>query len=73
VQPVLPARTLPIRCPPGIGEALDSYLQALAERFQTAWGDVLDAVGLGAQHLDRASSTYPWLGELTNEQARTMT
>ena len=52
-------RTLPIRVSPRTGEALDSYLEALAERSGTPWGDFLDAVGVG-RPLGRPS-TYPWL------------
>ncbi len=39
-------RTLPIRLPPVAGEALDSWLEALAHRNATAFGDLLSAVGL---------------------------
>lgn len=39
-------RTLPIRVAPIPGEAMDSWLEALAARSQSAWGDLLDAVGL---------------------------
>lgn len=40
-------RALPIRVLPVPGEALDSWLEALAARYQSSWGDLLDAVGLG--------------------------
>jgi len=36
-----PARTLPIRLPPLPGEALDSWLEAMARRMDTTLGDVL--------------------------------
>lgn len=39
-------RTLPIRVTPIDGEALDSWLEALAHRTHTAFGDLLSAVGL---------------------------
>ena len=37
-------RTLPIRVAPIDGEALDSWLEAIAARTHTAFGDVLSAV-----------------------------
>lgn len=40
------ARTLPARLAPIDGEALDSWLEALAYRMHTAFGDLLCAVGL---------------------------
>lgn len=39
-------RTLPIRLPPVSGEALDSWLEAIAHRNATAFADLLTAVGL---------------------------
>jgi TniQ len=39
-------RTLPIRLDPLPEESLDSWLEALARRTATAWGDTLSAVGL---------------------------
>jgi TniQ len=60
-------RTLPIRVSPRTGEALDSYLEALAERSGTPWGDFLDAVGLGRPR--GRPSTYPWLIELSQAHA----
>jgi TniQ/Bacterial regulatory helix-turn-helix protein, lysR family len=39
-------RTLPIRVAPLPGEALDSWLEALAYRIRTSWADLLGAVGL---------------------------
>ncbi|WP_433625740.1 TniQ family protein [Nocardia sp. CA-120079] len=39
-------RTLPIRVAPVPGEALDSWLEAVAARSHTAWADLLTAVGL---------------------------
>ncbi|MFL4905532.1 TniQ family protein [Streptomyces sp. MMS24-I2-30] len=41
-----PARTLPIRLPPLPGEALDSWLEAIASRMDTTLGDVLQHLGL---------------------------
>ncbi|WP_327368619.1 TniQ family protein [Streptomyces sp. NBC_01217] len=40
-----PARTLPIRLPPLPGEALDSWLEALARRLDTSLGEVLRHLG----------------------------
>ncbi len=39
-------RTLPIRVDPLPGEGMDSWLEALAARSQTSWGDLVAAVGL---------------------------
>lgn len=41
-----PVRTLPIRLPPLPGEALDSWLEAIARRMDTELGDVLTHLGL---------------------------
>lgn len=41
-------RTLPIRLAPNEGEALDSWLEALAHRCDVRWRDILAAVGLPA-------------------------
>ena len=37
-------RTLPIRVAPIEGEALDSWLEAIAHRTHTAFGDLLTAL-----------------------------
>ena len=42
------ARTFPIRLAPLPGEALDSWLEALAHRLNAPLGDVLDDLGLAA-------------------------
>lgn len=42
-------RTLPIRVAPVSGEALDSWLEAIAHRTNTMHADLLSAVGLKAQ------------------------
>lgn len=39
-------RTLPVRVGPLAGEALDSWLEALATRARSSWGDILIATGL---------------------------
>ena len=49
------SRTLPIRVPPVPGEALDSWLGALAQRLGTSWGDLLAAI---LPPTNRASVTY---------------
>lgn len=54
-----PVRTLPIRVDPLPEGSLDSWLEALARRRATAWGDTLSAVGL----------TDP-IGEATNDPRR---
>lgn len=43
---MMPARTLPIRLAPQPGEALDSWLEALAHRLNVRLGDVLGELGL---------------------------
>ena len=40
-------RTLPLHLDPIRGEALDSWLAALAHRSHTAWADMLTVAGLG--------------------------
>lgn len=60
-------RTLPIRVVPIDGEALDSWLEALAHRNRTRFSDMLTAVGLCA---DRgASGTSVWSVSVTGQQA----
>jgi len=63
-------RTLPIRVPPVAGEALDSWLEALAHRSATAFGDLLAAVGLNPYH---GTATNGWIVALTSEQASAIT
>ena len=46
-------RTLPIRVAPIEGEALDSWLEAIAHRTHTAFGDVLSAVALDSHPVRR--------------------
>ena len=59
-------RTLPIRVPPLPGEAIDSWLEAIANRSQTAWDDLLMAVAL---HLPNNSSNR-WVIQLTDRRGR---
>lgn len=40
----MPPRTLPIRVAPVPGEALESWLGAIAQRLETRWGDLLAAL-----------------------------
>lgn len=45
-KPLPPARTLPLHVEPLPGEALDSWLEALAHRHQVPFGDVLHQCGI---------------------------
>lgn len=59
-------RTLPLRVEPIAGEALDSWLEALCDRMQVSWSELLRHVGLPAEpHRTYGSS---WLVRLTPEQ-----
>ena len=58
-------RTLPIRVAPIDGEALDSWLEAIAHRTHTAFGDLLSAVGL--RYIRHRTST--WMVQPTPEEA----
>lgn len=62
-------RTSPIRVSPIEGEALDSWLEALAHRTHTAFGDLLHAVGLTA-HPKTAAAW--WMVELSPAEAETL-
>ena len=59
-------RTLPIRLGPVAGEAVDSWLEALAARTHTAFGDLLSAVGIDPCH---ATGTSAWIVQLSSEEA----
>ena len=61
-------RSLPLRVAPLPGEALDSWLEALAFRMGAPWGDLCEAVGLNdcAQH--RGALTNGWLAQLSTQQ-----
>jgi hypothetical protein len=59
-------RTLPIRLTPIAGEALDSWLEGLARRTHTAFGELLSAVGLDPY---RGKGTSSWIVQLTDEEA----
>jgi hypothetical protein len=56
-------RTLPIRVEPIPGEALDSWLAALATRMRCSWGEILDSV-LPSPNRDAFASAH---GALTAE------
>ncbi len=64
-----PVRTLPIRLPPISGEALDSWLEAMAHRNATAFGDLLTAVGLKPYH---GTATTGWVVTLSTAEAATI-
>ncbi|MDQ1245715.1 MAG: hypothetical protein QG597_82 [Actinomycetota bacterium] len=64
-----PVRTLPIRLPPISGEALDSWLEAMAYRNATAFGDLLTAVGLKPYH---GTATTGWIVTLSTAEAATI-
>lgn len=62
-------RTLPIRLTPAVGEALDSYLEAIAYRSHTTWRDIVSAVGLGESAMRSGTGIYGWLVRLTRSQS----
>ncbi len=49
-QAVSGIRTLPMRVTPVTGEALDSWLEAVAHRYAVSFGDVLSAHGITCTH-----------------------
>lgn len=63
-------RRIPINVDPIAGEALDSWLEALAHRTQTSWGDLVAATGL-----DRWTPHWlpRWMVRLTPDQCRALT
>ena len=62
-------RTLPIRLEPTTGEALDSWLEALAHRTHTGFGDLLVALGLPTAN---QRGTGRWITQLTADQLRSI-
>jgi hypothetical protein len=62
-------RTLPIRLTPLAGEALDSWLEGIAHRTHTAFGDMLLAVGLNSY---RGNGTSSWIVKLSDHEAQRM-
>lgn len=62
-------RTLPVRVAPVCGEALDSWLEALAVRMAACWGDVVESVGLISAGADSARDCVAgWLRGLSAAQ-----
>jgi TniQ/Bacterial regulatory helix-turn-helix protein, lysR family len=59
-------RTLPIRVAPLTGEALDSWLEAIAHRTHTAFGDLLSAIAL-TRH-NGVGTTHRWMVRLHPDQ-----
>lgn len=59
-------RTLPIRIDPVDGEAIDSWVEAIAHRTHTAFGDLLTAVGLSPYN---AMGTSAWIVCLNADEA----
>jgi hypothetical protein len=65
-------RTLPLRVTPLPGEALDSWLEALAHRLRMPMGDLLPAVGLDTNTVPRRAvgiSSFRWMALLRPEEA----
>jgi hypothetical protein len=67
-------RTLPIRIQPLPGEALDSWLEALAFRMQMPVGDLLHSVGLNHRNRPKepGEPSADWMIQLKHEQAATI-
>jgi hypothetical protein len=63
-------RTLPIRIVPIEGEAIDSWLEAIAHRTHTEFGDLLCAVGLSPYN---AVGITPWIVRLDPDEAESIT
>ncbi|WP_277243295.1 TniQ family protein [Mycolicibacterium obuense] len=63
-------RTLPIRLAPIEGESIDSWLEAIADRTHTAFGDLLHAVGLPAR---KPSGDGSWILRLTSDEREALT
>lgn len=66
-------RTLPFRLSPRDGEALDSYLEALAHRSHAPWAGILDAVGLTDSGRSGTGSVYEWLVDPASHQLASIT
>ncbi|NKQ57335.1 LysR family transcriptional regulator [Amycolatopsis sp. K13G38] len=60
-------RTLPIRLAPLPGEAVDSWLEALAERLHTSIFDLFRSAGIATQW-NTAKAHKPWVHHLDTEQ-----
>ena len=67
------ARALPIRLPPRPGEALDSWLDALAHRLQATTGDLAAALGLATERAPSRRRTAPdWAIATLGSEARSI-
>jgi hypothetical protein len=64
-------RSLPLRVQPISGEALDSWLEALAHRNETRFSDLLSAVGI--QQDFRIPQYTTWLVTLTESELDALT
>jgi hypothetical protein len=64
-------RSLPIRVAPAHGEALDSWLEAIASKNRTEFGQILRAVGLPTHHT--AGEDLSWIVQLTTQQCDSLT
>lgn len=62
-------RTLPIRIVPIEGEAIDSWLEAIAQRSHTAFGDLLTAIGLSPYN---GMGTTAWIVRLNPDEAESI-
>lgn len=63
-------RRIPINVDPFDGEALDSWLEALAYRTQSSWGDLVAAAGLDGW---TPHGVPRWMVNLTPDQCRALT
>lgn len=59
-----PVRSLPIRVAPLPGEAIDSWLEAMASRLSVSWGEMLDALDLPVS----GGGFPPWTVNPSREQ-----
>jgi TniQ len=68
-----PLRTLPVRIAPLPGEALDSWLEALAYRMHMPVGDLLGSVGLKRSTVkEPGTPAGHWMAGLRPEEAATI-
>ena len=67
-------RRIPIRVDPQPGEALDSWLEALAARLEATFGELLDALGLraAAARCGVAVRERAWFAAVTDDEARVL-
>ncbi|MEH0655044.1 hypothetical protein QA995_37590 [Streptomyces scabiei] len=67
-------RTLPIRCAPYPGEALDSWLEFIAARLNCPFTDVLNALGLPNRDPAMAALVLPrWAILTTRDELSSIT